>query len=161
MLLFTAFILVFALSSVESVDLACIDRFFDIYKDIPDIPGFDDYTENNDDIKQICDPDNPDLDKACTEQYYKDKITNFNYEEVVKACSCPNQDCGGSVKNTAGFGTSISGKKLMCGYVLCIIAIFGIVGNVMSMKVFWQPDMWKLKSGSRINQILFGKYHPI
>jgi len=160
MLLFTAFILVFALSSVESVDQArqdCIDRYLDdMFYDIPDITAdFNNYDENYDDIKQICDHENPVLNKTCIETYYKENILDLKYDNLVKHCTCTSEDCRGSVKNTAGFGTSISGKKLMCGYVLCIIAIFGIVGNVMSMKVFWQPDMWKLKSGSRINQILF------
>ena len=158
MLLFTAFILGFVLSAVESQsDISpfeeCQNKFDKYQVDIQDenqaIKEFDSY-ENYDQIADIC--DNTNLNEACVENFYKKNILNLNYEEVVKACNCSSQDCGGN-KLTAGFGGSVSGKQIMCGYLLCLIAFFGIVGNVMSMKVFWHPEMWK----SKFNQILFGK----
>ena len=103
-----------------------------------------DYDKN----EEIC--QNTNLDKACIEESYKKNILNLNYEELVKNCSCSSQDCGGPIA-TAGW--SVSGRQIMCGYLLCLMAVFGIVGNVMSMKVFWHPEMWK----SKFNQILFGK----
>ena len=153
MLLSTAFILGFVLSSVESIisiEKCYKDKYQAFEEDIPDLP--EDFYYDYDDFLEIC--PNKDLNQACTEKYSKENILKLDYEELVKKC-------GGSQISTAGFGKNISGKKIMCGYVLCLLATFGIVGNVMSMKVFWQPDMWKLKSGSKINQILFGKYHPI
>jgi len=156
MLLFTAFIFGFALSSVESQsDLSpfeeCQNKFNRYQEEIEDenqtIKEFDSW-DNYDDIINICENEN--LDEACVENFYKRNILNLNYEELVKACNCSSQDCGGDIL-TAGFGGSVSGKQIMCGYLICLLAVFGIVGNAMSMKVFWQPEMWK----SKFNQILF------
>ena len=141
MLLFSAFILGFALSSVESLsDLSPFEECLN---------KFDSLDQNYDLIADICENEN--LNEACVEKFYKKNILNL--EEVVKACNCSSDDCGGN-KLTAGFGESVSGKQIMCGYLICLLAVFGIVGNAMSMKVFWQPEMWK----SKFNQILFGKY---
>ena len=126
MLLFTAFILGFALSSVQSKeelsDLVesqsdispfeqCQNKFDRYQVDIQDenqaIKEFDSY-ENYNEIADICDNENL-LDEACVEKFYKRNILNLNYEELVKACNCSSQDCGGK-KISAGFGGSVSGK---------------------------------------------------
>ena len=69
------------------------------------IKEFDSF-ENYDQIADICDNENL-LDEACVEKFYKKNILNLNYEELVKACNCSNQDCGGK-KLTAGFGGKLS-----------------------------------------------------
>jgi hypothetical protein len=154
MLLFTTFILVFALSSgkVSEEDLAnCFDKFVEFKVDIQgNNQTIKDFEYDYDEIEEIC--HNTNLDQDCIENFYKKNILNLNYDELVKNCNCLNQNCGGPIA-TAGFGGSVSGTQLMCGYLLCLMAVFGIVGNVMSMKVFWHPEMWK----SKFNQILFGK----
>ena len=156
MLLFTVFILGFVLSSVKSTPVKnrveeCKDKFKEYEPE--NFPEDFDFIPLDVNINKIC--KNQDLNQLnqCTEEYSKENILKLDYEELVKKC-------GGNKISTAGFGKNISGKKIMCGYVLCFLATFGIVGNVMSMKVFWQPDMWKLKNGSQINQILFGKQYP-
>ena len=169
MLLFTAFILGFVLSSVESTTPfeECKSKYKAFEDDFSDLPEEFDYDYY--DLLEIC--KNP--NQACTEKYYKTWLSTIdqqndlklNVEELVKACNCSSQNCEGNKDSagigssasdnirSAGFGVSVSGKQIMCGYLLSLMAVFGIVGNVMSMKVFWHPEMWKLK----INQILFSK----
>ena len=46
------------------------------------------------------------------------------------------------------------GAYIICGPLLISVAIFGIIGNVMSMIIFTRIDMWD----KPVNLILFGMF---
>merc|ERR1719203_1168487 len=117
MLLFTTFILGFVLSSVESTTLECKAKYRKFEEDFPDLPEEFDY--DYDALLEIC--ENP--NQACTEKHYKTWLSTIdqkdylklNVEELVKACNCSSQNCGGTGSGSsasdnirsAGFGVSV------------------------------------------------------
>ena len=83
-----------------------------------------------------------------------DNNSDYNYDDYYSGSGDCDYSSGGCEDGAGGIAL---GTKIMCIIILSIIAISGIIGNIISIYVFSRPKM----VSSIIYRILIGMYFRV